>query len=75
MPQFHAIDENDKAHGKGFTEWTNVASCIPQFVGHYQPKIPYDIGFYNLTMHGIMERQCEIAKSYGIYGFCFYYYC
>ena len=74
LPQFHAIDENDKAHGKGFTEWTNVASCIPQFVGHYQPKIPYDIGFYNLTMHGIMERQCEIAKSYGIYGFCFYYY-
>lgn len=74
LPQFHSIEINDKNYGKGFTEWTNVASCLPLFVGHYQPKIPYDLGFYNLLMPGVMERQAEIAKAYGIYGFCFYYY-
>lgn len=74
LPQFHPIPENDQWWGRGFTEWTNTAKARPLFPGHYEPHVPSDLGFYNLRLPEAREAQAQMAREYGLEGFCYYHY-
>jgi len=74
LPQYHPITENDIWWGKGFTEWKNTINAKPLFKGHYQPHIPADLGFYDLRLPETRQAQADLAKEFGIHGFCYYHY-
>jgi glycosyltransferase involved in cell wall biosynthesis len=74
LPQFHSVPENDEWWGTGFTDWRNVVRGAPRFTGHYQPRIPRDLGFYDLSNPEVVRRQIQLAKAAGLYGFCYCFY-
>lgn len=74
LPQYHPVKENNEWFGEGFTEWTNVVKAKPLFHGHDQPRIPRDLGFYDLRLPEVRFKQAQLAHEAGIDAFCYYHY-
>lgn len=76
LPQYHEIKENNEWWGQGYTEWNAVRNAKPLFRTHNQPRRPLNDNYYDLLKKGVetWKWQADMAKKYGIYGFCIYHY-
>jgi len=74
LPQYHEIPENNEFWGKGFTDWTTVKAAVQYDKKLKQPKEPLNDNYYDLSKSEDLKWQVELAKKYGIDGFCFYHY-
>lgn len=74
LPQFHETPENNEWWGKGYTDWVAVKSAKPNYKGHIQPRVPLNDNYYDLSDVNNIRWQAELAKKYGVDGFCIYHY-
>ncbi len=51
-----------------------MVAARPVYHGHYQPRLPTDLGFYDLRLDEARAAQADLAAFAGVEGFMYYYY-
>jgi hypothetical protein len=51
-----------------------VAKAKPLFPGHRQPRLPADLGFYDLRLPEAREAQAQLARNAGVEAFAYWHY-
>lgn len=74
LPQYHPTNENDKWWGPGFTDWRTVNMAKPLFRDHVQPKVPRELGYYDLRLEESRIQQGDMAQKFGVDAFCYWHY-
>jgi hypothetical protein len=81
FPQFHMLEENNKNYYSGMTDITNLQTYLKENENVHNLMTPSkeilnlsEPFKYDLTDSTLIQRQVDIAKSFGIYGFAMYYY-
>lgn len=73
---YHPNDpRNEKAKGRGWSEWELVKAAKPRFPSHIQPNVPL-WGYTDESDPKVMEQKIAAAADHGIDAFIFdwYYY-
>jgi hypothetical protein len=73
FPNFHVDPRNEKAHGKGWTEWELLKRAEPRFPGHRQPKKPL-WGYEDESDPAVFARKIDAAADHGLTHFLFDWY-
>jgi len=81
FPQFHTLEENNKNYYLGMTDIKNLQTYLKENENGHKLMTPSNEILnlsepfkYDLTDSTLIQRQVDIAKSFGIYGFAVYYY-
>ena len=74
LPQYYQTSYNDEWWGEGYTEWTACKKAKSLFLGHYQPRVPLNNNYYDLSEPANIAWQANLAREYGIDGFALYHY-